>query len=163
MTNAENAGICCAYCQQIGLKCLAFSYFSDQKICHVYYDSLPVKQHRENSISGNFIQIIKETTNEPVRTNIKSKCQLGKKIVKNINRKNKINFRKLIEMDYFYGYSDSSDFTGASNVGACCDYCKGIGAHCLAFSFLIDQQICYIYYDLLPEKQNRNNTISGVV
>lgn len=66
-----------------------------------------------------------------------------------------------LDYGYYYGDSDHSDFTSLDNLSSCCDLCKNMGEHCLAFSFLSDQKICYIYFGNLPKKILRINTVSG--
>ena len=65
----------------------------------------------------------------------------------------------------FFGFADSADIVAASSIGECCNACKNKGKRCLAFSFLSDQAVCYIYLDSLSDKDKvyRDQATSGFV
>lgn len=93
-------------------------------------------------------------------TNANAKCSAGNQTFNYQNSLNLINSTS-IETDTYYGVSDSSDTLSANNAGECCDACQNYGSLCLAYSYLDDQKICYIYYDYLPTKTSRLSTVSG--
>ncbi len=60
--------------------------------------------------------------------------------------------------------SDSSDVMSASNLGECCFVCQSYVLECVAFSFLADQSMCFLYkYGSPLEKIYRDKSISGIV
>lgn len=75
--SADNAGECCDHCHKENAKCTAFSYLSDQKICHIYYSALPGKLNRFGTISGVINPSLKLIT--PLNTLQNNRCIIGTK------------------------------------------------------------------------------------